>query len=305
MALLTVILPVFALILVGVVARRGGMVDAAGFRGVTDLVFFVAMPALIFGAILRGQATGLLGVAAVYFAGCLLVYALALLAARLLRLPLAHGAMLGLNASYGNTVMMGIPIATAALGAAALPPLMAIIALHSAILLPLTSLLIEAGGAARQRPLALLRKAVAGVVRNPVIMAMPAAFAWRGLGLPVPEAMAETLRLLGAASVPLALICLGGALPAPRRDAIGAEAGIGTLLKLAVQPAVIWAIGSWAGLAPLHLAVAVLTGGMPTGANAFLLARHAGDLMAISATTVVIGMVLSLASLPLLLHLIL
>lgn len=305
MSLITVILPVFALIAIGAIARRRGLIDAAGLRGVTDLVFFIAMPALIFGAILQGQATGLVAVAGVYFAGCLLVYALALLLAWLLGLPLPNGAMLGLNASYSNTVMMGIPIAVAALGPEALPPLMAIVALHSAVLLPLTSLLIEAGGASRQRPLHLLGKAVLGMLRNPIIMAMPAAFLWRVVGLPVPEALAETLRLLGVAAVPVALICLGGSLPAPRRDAIGAEAAIGTLLKLVVQPALIWLIGTWAGLPALPLAVAVLTGGMPTGANAFLLARHADHLMAISATTVVVGMVLSLASLPLLLHLIL
>lgn len=305
MALFTVILPVFALIALGAVARRRGMIDAPGMRGITDLVFFIAMPALVFGAILGAETTGLVEVALCYFAGCLTIFALALLLSRLIRLPLPNGAMLGLNASYGNTVMMGIPIAVAALGPEALPPLTAIIALHSIVLLPLTSLLIEAGGTGRQRPLRLLRNAFGGMLRNPIIMAMPAALAWRWLGLPLPGAMAETLRLLAAAAVPVSLICLGGSLPAPRRDAIGAEAVIGTTLKLAVQPAVIWAIGTWAGLPPLPLAVAVLTGGMPTGANAFLLARHADHLMAISATTVVVGMVLSLATLPLLLHLIL
>ena len=305
MSILTVTLPVFALIAIGVVARRFGMIDTAGFRGITDLVFFVAMPALVFGAILQAEPTGLAAVAVVYFGGCLTIFAVALAVSRLIRLKLPNGAMLALNSSYGNTVMMGLPVCVAAFGPGALPPLTAIIALHSIVLLPLTSVLIEAGEAHRQGPLRLLGRSLAGMLRNPIILAMPAALAWRWLGLPVPAALAETLRLLAAAAVPVSLICLGGSLPAPKRDAIGAEAVIGVAFKLAIQPAVIWAIGTWMDLPPLPLAVAVVTGAMPTGANAFLLARHADHLMAISATTVVLGMVLSLASLPLLLHLIL
>lgn len=303
MTLLTIILPVFALIAIGLIARQRQLLDAAAFRGLTDVVFFLAMPALLFGAIVQGPSFDLIGIASVYFAACLVIFALGLALGRLLKFPLPRAAMLGLNASYGNTVMMGIPIIVAALGAEALPPLLGIIALHSAILLPLAGTLVEIGTTGQKRPLAIVTGALNGVLRNPIIMAILVAFLWRAFQLPLPGPLREFLHLLGAAGIPLALICLGGSLPAPKAGALGMDTVIGTVLKLAALPALVWAIGHWVGLPTLPLTVAIVTAGMPTGANAFLLARRANDLLEISAATVVVTTLLSLLSLYLLLHL--
>jgi predicted permease len=302
MALFSIILPVFALIAIGVIARSRRLLEPVAFRGLTDIVFFLAMPALLFGAIVEGGSFDLVGIASVYFAGCLTIFGLGLGLGLMLHLPLARAAMLALNASYGNTVMMGIPIIVAALGAEALPPLLAIVALHSAILLPLAGVLIEVAGAGERRPLAVVWSALQGVLRHPIIMSIVVASLWRTFALPVPAPIGEFLRLLGGAGVPLALICLGGSLPAPKAGAVGMEAVIGTVLKLAALPALVWAIGRWAGLPALPLTVATITAGMPTGANAFLLVRRAEALLEISAATVVATTLLSLLSLYLLLH---
>ena len=303
MSLLATILPVFALIVIGAAARRLHLLEAASLGGLTDFVFFLAMPALLLGAIADGPPFNIVGVASVYFSACLVVFAAGMLAARLLRLPLPRAAMLGLNAAYGNVVMMGIPIIAAALGRDALPPLLAIVALHSVILLPLAGVLVEMGVTGQRRPAAILRTTLRGLARNPIIMSILAAFAWRGLGVPMPAPLRERLHMLGAAAPPLALVCLGASLPAPSARAFGAEMVVGVVLKLAVLPALVWTLGLWAGLPALPLAVATLTGGLPTGANAFLLARRAQGLLEISAGTVLIATSLSLASLSVLLGL--
>ena len=196
--------------------------------------------------------------------------------------------MLGLNSSYGNTVLMGIPIIVAALGEDALPPLLAIIALHSAILLPLAGVLVEMDviGSQRRRPLAILATTLARTLRNPIIMSILVASLWRVSRLPVPEPLSELLRLLGSAATPLALICLGGALPSLGALAPDAGAIIGTVLKLAGLPALVWTIGRYAHLPDLPLKVAILVGGMPTGANAFLLAHRDESLSEVSAAIV-------------------
>jgi malonate transporter len=277
--LFSLVLPVFALILIGLAARRRNLLDAAAFRSLTDAVFFIAMPALLFGAVVQGSSFDLVRVASVYFVACLTVFALGAILPRLLRFPLAQAAMLGLNASYGNTVMMGIPITVATLGPEALPPLLAIIALHPAILLTLAGVLMEIGVTAQRPPLAIVTSTLTGTLRNPVIMSIVVAYLWRALELPVPPPLRELLRLLGAAAVPFALICLGGTLPPLHARAIGTEAVIGSVLKLVLLPGLVWAVGRWADLPPLVLTVAVLTGGMPTGASAFLLARRSEQLL--------------------------
>ena len=115
----------------------------------------------------------MLELGSVYFGACLIVYALAMALARvLLGAGLANGAMIGLNASYGNTVMMGIPIIAAFFGEAALSSLLGIIALHSVLLLPLATVLIEAGSAGRSGFRYTVRATTGGLVRNPIIIAI-------------------------------------------------------------------------------------------------------------------------------------
>ncbi len=299
MKLLTVILPVFALVVIGWSARRLRLLEPSALGGLRKLVFFLAMPALLFSAIEKAPPFDLVSVTSVYFAAALAIFALAFTVARLLRLPLAKAAMLGLNSSYGNTVLMGIPIIGAALGQDALPPLLAIVAFHSAILLPLAGVLVEMDvvGSGRRQPIAILAATLGRTLRNPIIMSILAATLWRVSRLPVPAPFDELLRLLGSAATPLALICLGGALPS--LDALAPDAGaiVGTALKLAGLPALVWTIGRYAHLPDLPLKVAILVGGMPTGANAFLLAHRDERLAEASAAIVMATTLLSAISL--------
>jgi predicted permease len=171
--------------------------------------------------------------------------------------------------------------------------------LHSAILLPLAGVLVEMDvvGSQRRRPLAILAAALARTLRNPIIMSILVATLWRIAHLPVPAPLDELLRLLGSAATPLALICLGGALPSLAALAPDAAAIVGTVLKLAALPALVWAIGRYAELPDLPLKVAILVGGMPTGANAFLLAHRDESLAEASAAIVMATTLLSAISL--------
>lgn len=304
MQLLSAIFPVFALVLIGWVGQRRHLLSAEAFHGLRDIVYFLAMPALLFSAIAEGPALDLVAITSVYFAACLSIFAGAFVLARLLRLPQARAAMLALNASYGNTVMVGIPVVLATLGQDALPPLMAIIALHAAILLPLAGTLIAMDGAKRNGRSALTVLVGTGVatLRNPIIAAIAIAFIWRGLHAPTPKPMAELLSMLGACSTPLALICLGGSLPPLHARALDAEAAAGIILKIVLLPALVWTLGRWADLPILPLRVAVLVAAMPTGANAFLLARKDESLAEVSAATVVTTTMLAPLSLWILLQ---
>ena len=146
--LVTIIVPVFAVIVMGRLAVLRNFVEPAAVRGMSDLVFYVAMPCLLFDSMVRAENLRVADSTAVFLAISLGIYALGMVGAMvLLRLPFAPAAVTGLNASFGNAVMMGIPIVVASFGAEALPPLLGIITIHSAILLPLATILIEFGAA--------------------------------------------------------------------------------------------------------------------------------------------------------------
>jgi len=303
--LLNVIVPVFAIILGGRISVLRGWMDTAAIRGMSDLVFYVAMPCLLFDSIVRAERLTLVDSTLVFFGVTLFIYALGMVLARLLfGARFAPAAVIGLNASFGNAVMMGIPVTVAAFGPEGVTPLLGIITLHSAVILPLATILIEFGQASGAHPRAVLRATGLGLSRNPVILVMAAAFAWRAVDVPMPEVLHNLLKLFGSAGPPLALFCLGASLPPLAAGAaVIREVVLACVLRLVVSPALMLLAGSWLGFSGLSFKVAALIAGMPTGANAFLLARRTETAMEASAATVVAATGLSVFSLSVLLML--
>ena len=300
-----IVAPIFALIAMGAGARHWRWLDLPALRGLNDLTFFLAIPALLFGSVIEAPTLRILDVAGLYFAACLIVFAAGVvIGLRLLGGSLAQAGVLGLNGCYGNTVMMGVPLIAAAFGPDGVAELLPIIALHSMLLIPMATILIEADGQGTRNPLRIMAATAPSLLRNPVIMALVAALVWRWVGISVPDPLHRLLGMLGAAAPTLALFTLGASLPDVAAQGNVRETGVALVLKLLLQPALVWLFGHWAGLAPLPLAVAVLTAGTPTGANAFFLARRTAVAAASSAGTVVAATILSIVTLSALLALI-
>jgi len=302
LVVLQVVAPIFAIILAGYIAAARGIIDATGFRGLNGFAFSLAAPALLFASGTAGHQGGG-GAALAFFLGTAVLYAATLWGARRCGIGLAAGGALALNVTFGNTVMMGIPLIVAAFGQAGLSVLIAILALHSLVLLGTATVVAEVAQNAKAAPLKLLSATALGVARNPVVMAVLAAIVWSTFSLPVPQVARTTLELLGAAAPPVALFCLGGSLAGFDARAAWKQTGVTVFLKLAALPLIVWAIASLMQLAPLEIAVAVITAALPTGANAFLLARRYGTGADTSGSAVLISTMLSVVTLSALLTL--
>ena len=207
-----------------------------------------------------------------------------------------------LNASFGNTVMMGIPLVVAGFGVQAMPVMLAILALHSMVLLGVATVVAEIGQHAKAPLGRVLFATLRGVVTNPIVMSVFVALVWRQLGLPPPPAAARrTLELLGGATAPVALFCLGGSLLGFNARAAWRETLLTLALKLAVMPVLVWAACHALAVPAEPTAVAVLVAAMPTGANAFLLAQRYQVGAEQSGAAVLVGTLLSVLTLSALL----
>lgn len=287
------LLPIFAVIAIGRGAVQCRLVDERGVRGINEFTLRLAFPALLFGSITSGAGVGVFGIAGVYLAGCLGVYGVALAIARItLRAPLARGAAFALTATYGSAAYIALPLVSAMFGAAGLAQIVPIIALHSGVLLPLATVLIEIGNHADDGG-GVFRSTVRRLARNPIVMSIAVGFLWRATGLPVPTPLSALLRLLGSAAPALALFCVGASLPNVSGGS-SREAALAVCLKLGLLPLTIWVLSVAAGLSGQALKVALLTAVMPTGANAFLVAQRAAAFSQTSARAVAISLVLSL-----------
>ena len=197
----------------------------------------------------------------------------------------AAPAVQAFTGAFGNTVQIGIPVATALFGEAGLGIHIALVSLHALVLLSVLTVAVELdvarARAAHDASASLwrtLRSTVRNTVIHPVVLPVLAGGLFNATGLPLPAPLDETLQLLGTAVAPLCLVLIGITLAyTAGRAVLGAVRGaLGlTAVKLLLQPALVLVVAHWGlGLAGLPLQVAVVMAGLPAGSNALIFAQR-------------------------------
>jgi predicted permease len=275
---LTIVLPIFAVIFAGWLARRVGVLGPQAGRELNRYVVYLALPALLFDivAVADWQAIWHPGFVAAFTLGVAIIFLLTLFVRMRAGRPLADAAIDGLNASYGNTAYIGFPLTLAAIGAQGMPLTLIASIITVCVLFAIAIVLIEIGVQAQAHPLHIARKVVLSVLRNPLVLAPLLGALVPILGLTLPTPVEAFLKMLGGTAAPCALVSLGLFLAADK--AVGdSSAGLTSLLvalKLVVQPLVTWALVTYVFVLPRDLAhMAVLLAALPTGTGPFMLAE--------------------------------
>lgn len=304
-SLITVVLPVFAIMGAGFLAGRLGLLDEAGSRTLNIFVFNFALPPLLFIALARVEPAEILNWPFILaFAGAQFgTFALALGVGRgVLALPLDRNAMFAMAASYPNTGHMGIPLALVAFGdAGALPAILATVITASALVAVVLAL-VEAGQSRAENALHLVLDVVGGLARNPLLVAPVAGLVVSFSGLPVPRAVESFCEIIGQAAGPAALFSLGLFLATrpktPEQPALAAgrrgELALGVVLKMVVQPVLAGALIAFAlPMPPLWAAVCVMMAALPVGVGMFVVAQRYQAWVAEGSAVILVTTVLS------------
>ncbi|MBP5868740.1 AEC family transporter [Streptomyces sp. LBUM 1478] len=131
------------------------------------------------------------------------------------------------------------------------------------------------------------------LVTNPLILACIAGILLQALDLNVPPGIAPALKALGAASMPLGLLCIGAALRFGAARSWVAPILTSSSAKFALMPAATYLAGRLFGLGSHALIIAVLFQALPTASSSYIMARQLGGdapLMAgITATQTLLG----------------
>jgi len=292
--------PLFLLAGLGYVLVRWARWPKSVADALTQFVFAVAVPALLFR--LMSDFTRLPPVDArlllAYFGGCLVVFALGrLLALQLFRMDGAAQSVFAVGGIFANTLLLGIPVAKVTLGDAALPVVSLVLVFNSLVLWTLVTVSVE-WARTGQVSLAGFAGTAMNVVTNPVVASIFAGTAWGWAGVPLPGIADRTLDLVGQAAVPLSLIALGmGLAEFGVREAWRESAAI-CVLKLAVQPVAVYALARLLELPPLETQAIVLLAAMPVGANVYLMAREFGALPGAIAASLVLSTALAAFTTP-------
>ena len=280
MQILNSLIPIFAIIGLGLLLRRSGFLDAQTTRGFNRFAYWFALPLFLFYKLAIADPVGLSlrGIPGALSISVLLTAFVSWLAVVLFKTPAAtRGAMI--QASFrGNLAFMGLPLVLflieglpeaerLSIEAAVMVALAPVIIFYNAG--SIVALAVYNEHSEERVSFAALLREIAG---NPLIWACAAGlgFQFAGLGLPVP--VQRACSILGGAAFPLALVGIGSQLFSISGSPRWAASMQSTLIKCVLSPAIAFGVGSLLGLEGAELQAIVVLCGVPTAVSSFVLA---------------------------------
>jgi malate permease and related proteins len=299
MTILETLAPLVLLIALGSVLAHLRFLGQEFMADLNKLAFWVALPALLFTSASHaaepGSQTGRL--LAVLLAGTLLITAFAWTVSFLLRMPAGTRGTLMQSAFRGNLAYIGIPVLSYSLGSdqRAMATAVVVMVLSMALYNVLAVIVLQQPGTSGRG--ADFLRALKNIGTNPLLIAGLAGLILSFGGIALPGFVDRALEALGAAAVPIALLCIGGSLAVtPLRGKLSWITAA-ALLKVAVLPLIVFGLGRLAGLGPTDLRIALVLTACPTAAASFVMAKQMGGDQALASGSIALSTVLSALSL--------
>ena len=279
---LNCVVPLFAVIGLGVLLRRLGVLNEGFVDAGTKLGFRVALPCLLFTQVAEADLTRAIDPKLCWFtivSVALVTGLLCLITPRLVKSRAACGALVQ-GIFRGNFAILGIPLAINMFGTEGAAP--------TALLLPVTVPLYNilavlvlslfapedgaAGGSARKVPG--FGKVLLGIVTNPLIIGIALAMPLSLLRVELPEMVSRTLDSVASLATPVALLCLGA-----QFDWKNARQNLrltipAALVKQALIPAVMLTAAALFGFRDGELGALFIVFMAPSSVSSYIMAKN-------------------------------
>ena len=298
--LIEIVVPVFLVVGAGYAAVRLGYFADTLVDGLVKFGVGVAVPCLLFLAMVRTDlAASVSGPALIsFFAAGTACFLGGMALSRLVwrRRP-GEAVAVGFCTFFPNVVMLGIPIAERAYGAAAIGAVFGIIAFHSIYNYFVGFIAMEMVRRDRAGLLVALRRASVTTFKNPLMIGLMLGMAVNLSGLTLPDVVADGLDMVAATAIPVSLFALGGVLTRYSLKAEAGEATMVSLFSLVVHPALAWCLaGPVFGLGEDHVRAVVLLAAMPAGMNGFIFATLYNRAVGTAASSALLATILSIGT---------
>ena len=298
-----IILPFFALVVLGYGAARFSILEPAGIVGLNRFVYFFALPALLFSKMAETPIDVVMNentFAIAHLVAGLAVFAVGwLLAKSVFRSRTDQCSVMGLAGCYGNIGFLAIPLLVMVLGGEAAAPLSIMLLIDVAFFIPFATTLIELSRTAHRKR-NVVGAALVSVMKNPLIVAIVLGLGFSASGLGLPQGLGGFTNLLGQAAAPAAMFALGAVLAGrPVSDGLG-EVAVASILKLTVHPTLMWWAMTLFGVGAEWRLVATLGAAAPVAAALFVIAQEHDAMPVRASTAVLVSTALSMISLPVL-----
>lgn len=291
---ITLQITMFALMLVGLLAKKWKLVSKEGQKNITDLVIYIILPCNILNAFLVKSNEKLL----THFFQVLLIsigiQIFSSLVGKVLyaKKELSHQMSLRYGLICSNAGFLGNPIAEGMFGQMGL-------AMANVFLIPLRIMMWSSGLAIYTRNTD-WKGTVKKVIMHPCILACLLGMAIMCLQISIPAVPKYVLQTIGRCNTALSMMVIGMILAeADMHLLIDREVVIYSALRLVLMPALVYIVCRMFSLPSLVTGICVILTGMPAGATTSILASkyHADEIFATK--LVVASTAFSLVTIPL------
>jgi hypothetical protein len=286
-----IVIPIFALIAIGFLTVRTGLISRAAGEGLSEFVFVLAIPALLFRTVATADLPNLNPGPywAAYFIPLALCWFVASLFVRASGRDRVERAVIGFSAAQSNTVLIGIPLILGVFGQAGKVPVVLLLVVHLPITMTIVTVLVERGGGAKAG-----LNLAKSLLTHPILLGIFAGLALRFSGMQLPAIPLKILTFLGDTAAPCALVATGMSLVRVSFSGSKTIIVLITALKLVVHPLLVFLLATKVfGLPPVWAGAATLFAACPTGINAFLVAERYRKAEAVASGTIALSTLLA------------
>ena len=297
----TVVLPVFLIVILGIILKQLKIVDDIFIKSTSHFVFYVALPVLVFMKLYNVEIDRAfdLRIILIIIFGILLTFLLALFTARYLKLPAANEGVFVQGAFRSNYAIVSLAIIIRMYGndEAAKAALLLLFAMPLHNLLAIIALTLPFYKSKKVN----YKKMFKEIIRNPLLVAVLVAVSYSFLGIGLYSALETTANFLADTALPIALLGIGGSLNIQSLKEASAAAFGSALIKIIISPLIVLSVSYYFGVRGTDLGIIFLVFASPTAIASFVMAaamkgniKLAGNIIIISTLgsifTIIIGL---------------
>ena len=288
-------LPVFIMMLLGVLLRRIGLFDEGFAAKMNKYVFLIPLPCLLFNQLSKIDFHEAWNARFVLF--CFASTAACIIIAFILSLVIKNKSLRGefIQASYrSSAALLGIAFIQNIYGNAGFAPLMIIgsVPLYNIMAVVVLSVF-SPENHSKKPDTALVKKTALGIVTNPIIIGIAVGLLWSAIKLPVPYILDKTVSSLGSVATPMGLMAMGASLDFKKAFGNSRPTICATALKLMGFAALILPFAIMLGFRNAELVAILIMLTSATTVSSYVMAKNMGHEGTLTGSTVMLTTVFS------------
>ena len=283
--------PVFAMIILGMLFKKIGIIDDVFASRMNKFVFLIPLPVLLFKDLATLDFNTIWDTKFVLF--CFFITILCILIVTLLSFLLKNKQNQGefIQASYrSSAALLGIALIQNVYGKATMAPLMISVPLYNIMAVVVLSFFSpERKGLSKEVWL----KTIKGILTNPILIGIVVGILWSLLHLPMPTMLDKTVTSIGNVATPLGLMAMGATFN--YKEALGdlKPALCASFIKLFGFCAMFLPLAIYLGFQGEQLIAILVMLGSATTVSCFVMAKNMGHTGILTSTVVMLTTIFS------------